>query len=133
MRIEVEVTHGEALLTIRGVIDRSMCDVAAGLAGLGRGCRAVVVDLRDAVLASPHGVQDMVAALRQQARTADIALVCDRLPGRRLLRLACGSSGVRVLDRLPAGGGRSSGHGGRPGPTRPRVPAPPEAGVAEAV
>jgi hypothetical protein len=46
-------------------------------------------------------VEDLVASLRQQARSDTIALVCDRLPGRRLLRLVCRARGVRVLDELP--------------------------------
>jgi hypothetical protein len=105
-RIEVQVTGDEALVTVRGVIDRTTPGLAAGLEELGEGCRAVVVDLCEAVLASREGVEDLVASLRQQAGTDRIALVCDRLPGRRLLRLACGASGVRILDEVPPAAGR---------------------------
>jgi hypothetical protein len=101
VRIDVRTSGDQALVTVRGVIDRTVPEASAGLVGLGRGSRAVVVDLRDAVLASPHGVQALVATVREHAGTEDVALVCDRLPGRRLLRLACGSAGVRVLDEMP--------------------------------
>jgi len=130
-RIEVQVTGDEALVTVRGVIDRTTPGLAAGLAELGEGCRAVVVDLREAMLVAP-GVEDLVASLRQQAGTDRIALVCDRLPGRRLLRLACGASGVRILDEVPPGAGRRLPKPNRPVPVaerrRPRAPQ-----VAEAV
>jgi len=99
-RIDVRTRGDEVMLTVRGVVDRTLPDVASGLVGLGRG-RAVVVDLREAVLASRHGLRDLVTAVREHAGTQDVALVCDRLPGRRLLRLACGA-GVRVLDDVPA-------------------------------
>lgn len=125
-RIEVQVTGDEALVTVRGVIDRTTPGLAAGLAELGEGCRAVVVDLREAVLASRQGVEDLVASLRQQAGTDRIALVCDRLPGRRLLRLACGASGVRILDEVPPAAGRRPPIPNRPVPVaerrRPRAP-----------
>jgi hypothetical protein len=131
-RIEVQVTGDEALVTVRGVIDRTTPGLAAGLEELGEGCRAVVVDLCEAVLASREGVEDLVASLRQQAGTDRIALVCDRLPGRRLLRLACGASGVRILDEVPPGAGRRLPKPNRPVPVaerrRPRAPQ-----VAEAV
>ena len=108
LRIDVQQYGDEALVTVHGVVDRTVCDVAAGLAGLGKGHPSVVVDLRDAVLASPHGVQDLVTALRELAQAERIALVCDRVPGRRLLRLACGdAAGVRVLRDVP--GARSGG------------------------
>jgi hypothetical protein len=64
-RIEVQATGDEALVTVRGVVDRTTPGLAAGLAELGEGCRAVVVDLREAVLASRQGVEDLVASLRQ--------------------------------------------------------------------
>jgi hypothetical protein len=102
LRIDVQQWGDEALVTVHGVVDRTMLDVAAGLVGLGQGHASVIVDLRDAVLASPHGVQDLVSALRDRARAERIALVCDRVAGRRLLRLACGdAAGVRVLRDLP--------------------------------
>jgi hypothetical protein len=99
-RIEVQVTEDNALVTVRGVIDGTTPGGAAGLAELRESCR-VVVDLREAVLASRRGVEALVAAVRQQVRPDTIALVCDRLPGRRLLRLACRASGVRILDEMP--------------------------------
>ncbi len=130
-RIEVQATGDEALVTVRGVVDRTTPGLAAGLAELGEGCRAVVVDFREAVLASRQGVEDVVASLRQQAGTDRITLVCDRLPGRRL-RLACGASGVRILDEVPPGAGRRLPKPNRPVPVaerrRPRAPQ-----VAEAV
>ncbi len=102
LRIDMQQCGDEALVTVHGVVDRTVGDVAAGLVGLGNGHRSVVVDLRDAVLASPHGVQDLVIALRDWAQVERIALVCDRVPGRRLLRLACGdAAGVHVLRDVP--------------------------------
>ena len=102
LRIDVQQWGDEVLVTVHGVVDRTALDVAAGLVGLGQGHASVVVDLRDAVLASPHGVQDLVSAVRDRARAERIALVCDRVAGRRLLRLACGdAAGVRVLRDLP--------------------------------
>jgi hypothetical protein len=88
-------------------------EVVAGLAGLAQDHTSVVVDLRDAVLASPNGLQDLVVALRDRAWAVHVVRVCDRVAGRRLLRLACGdAAGVRVLREVPgraaAGGvGRS--------------------------
>jgi hypothetical protein len=131
-RIEVQVTGDEALVTVRGVVDRTTPGLAAGLAELGEGCHAVVVDLCEAVLASRQGVEDLVASLRQQAGSDRIALVCDRLPGRRLLRLVCGASGVRILDEVPPASGGRPPKPNRPVPDaerrRPRAPQ-----VAEAV
>ena len=102
LRIDVQQWGDEVLVTVHGVVDRTALDVAAGLVGLGQGHASVVVDLRDAVLASPRGVQDLVSAVRDRARAERIALVCDRVAGRRLLRLACGdAAGVRVLRDLP--------------------------------
>ena len=106
------------------VIDRTTPGLAAGLAELGEGCRAVVVDLREAMLVAP-GVEDLVASLRQQAGTDRIALVCDRLPGRRLLRLACGASGVWIVDEVPPAAGC------RP-PTAETEPPGPRRGAAAA-
>jgi hypothetical protein len=59
-----------------------------------------------------------VASLRQQAGTDRIALVCDRLPGRRLLRLACGASGVWIVDEVPPAAGC------RPPPAETEPPVP---------
>jgi hypothetical protein len=86
-------------------------EVVAGLAGLAQDHTSVVVDLRDAV--PPNGLQDLVVALRDRAWAVHVVRVCDRVAGRRLLRLACGdAAGVRVLREVPgraaAGGvGRS--------------------------
>jgi len=117
LRIDVQQCGEEVLVTVHGVVDRTARDVAAGLVGLGQDYPSVVVDLRDAVLTSPHGVQDLVTALRDRARAEQIALVCDRVAGRRLLRLACGdAAGVRVVRDVPrraaAGGAGPSDPGG---------------------
>ena len=108
VRIDVEHRGGEAFVTVRGVIDRTVRDVAAGLVGIGRDCENVVVDLCDAVIASPRGIQDLLTALGESADHERIALVCDRLAGRRLLRLACGTAGVRVLGEPPEGAGAAA-------------------------
>jgi hypothetical protein len=118
VRIDVQQCGDEALVTVHGVVDRTLRDVAAGLSDLGQDHLSVVVDLRDAVLASPHGVRDLVTALRDRARAERIALVCDRVPGRRLLRIACGDApGVRVLRDVPpwaAAGGAGLSDQGHP-------------------
>ena len=109
VRINVETKASEAVVRVHGVLDQSLVEVtAAGLIGLGRDCRRVVVDLRDAVLASPVGISHLVEALRVEAAAEEIALVCDRLPGRRLLRLTCGPDDVRVLSELPPGAAAAS-------------------------
>lgn len=54
-RIDVQVTGDEALVTVRGVIDRAAPTVVDGLLASADGCAAVVVDLREAVLASRQG------------------------------------------------------------------------------
>ena len=105
-RIEVQVTGHDVLVTVRGVIDRETSALASGLSDPPAECRTVVVDLREAVLASREGVHELVTSLREQLGSDRIALVCDRLPGRRLLRLACGAGGVRVLDAMPPAEGR---------------------------
>ena len=105
-RIEVQVTGHDVLVTVRGVIDRETSALASGLCDPPAECRTVVVDLREAVLASREGVHELVTSLREQLGSDRIALVCDRLPGRRLLRLACGAGGVRVLDAIPPAEGR---------------------------
>jgi hypothetical protein len=102
VRTEVQVTSGGVLVTVRGVIERDVGDVAACLAGLGRDGEEVVVDLRDAVLASQRGLQDLVTAVCRHAVAGRVTLVCDRLAGRRLLRLVAGSGQVRVLGEVPA-------------------------------
>jgi hypothetical protein len=113
LRIDVQQCGDEALVTVHGVVDRMVREVAAGVAGLTQDHTSVVIDLRDAVLASPHGLQDLVVVMRDLARAEHIALVCDRVAGRRLLRLACGDAvGVRVLHEVPrraaaGGAGRS--------------------------
>ncbi len=102
VRINVEAKDGEAVVTVHGVLDGTMLDAAAqGLVGLGHDCRRVVVDLRDAVLASPADLAHLVQALSDHAADENITLVCDRLPGRRLLRLTCGPAKVQVLSELP--------------------------------
>ena len=72
-----------------------------------------------------------MASLRQQAGTDRIALVCDRLPGRRLLRLACGASGVWIVDEVPPAARRRPPKPNRPVPVaerrRPRAPQAAEA------
>lgn len=101
-QIEVRLSGRRALVTVRGVVDRTIRDVAAGSVRVVEGCSSVVVDLRDAVLVSRHGIEDLVAAIRDRAGTARLAVVCDRLAGRRLLRLVCRTTGVRVLREVPA-------------------------------
>jgi hypothetical protein len=109
VRINVETKESEAVVRVHGVLDQSLVEVtAAGLIGLGRDFRRVVVDLRDAVLASTVGITHLVDALRAEAAAEEIALVCDRLPGRRLLRLTCGPGDVRVLSELPPGAAAAS-------------------------
>jgi hypothetical protein len=112
VRIDVQQCGDEALVTVHGVVDRTVREVAADLAGLTQDHTSVVVDLRDAVLASPHGLHDLVVVLRDRARAEHIALVCDRVAGRRLLRLTCGEAvGVRVLREVP--GRAAAGGAGR--------------------
>lgn len=102
VRINVEAKGEEAVVTVHGFLDGSLVDAAAeGLVGLGHDCRSVVVDLRDAVLASPSDLSRLIRALGDHAADENIALVCDRLPGRRLLRLTCRPGKVRVLSELP--------------------------------
>jgi len=130
-RIEVQVTGDEALVTVRV---SSTARLPASPPGWRSSARAAVRSSSTCARRcwSRQGVEDLVASLRQQAGTDRIALVCDRLPGRRLLRLACGASGVRILDEVPPGAGRRLPKPNRPVPVaerrRPRAPQ-----VAEAV
>ena len=102
VRINVEVTGNDAVVTVHGFLDGSLLDAAAeGLVGLGHDCLSIVVDLRDAVLASPADLSRLITALGDHAADENIALVCDRLPGRRLIRLTCGPAKVQVLSELP--------------------------------
>ena len=68
---------------------------------VGRDCGALVVDLREAVLTSPRDLSALVAALDRHAAGNPVALVCDRLSGRRLLRQTCRGTSIQVLDELP--------------------------------
>ena len=53
------------------------------------------------MLASPADLSHLITALGDHAADENIALVCDRLPGQRLLRLTCGPAKVQVLGELP--------------------------------
>jgi hemerythrin superfamily protein len=59
------------------------------------------VYLRNAVLVPPGPVLDLVAALRRRSRERPMALLCDRLSGRRLLRSCCRNLDVAVVDAIP--------------------------------
>ena len=78
-------------------IGRAAEDAAALSSAAGR----LVLDLRDAVLVPPGPVLALVAALRERTPGIPIALVCDRLSGRRLLRSRCRHLHVAVMDALP--------------------------------
>jgi hypothetical protein len=109
----VQQCGDDALVAVHGVVDPRCARLLPAWPASYRDHTSVVVDRRNAVLASPHGLQDLVVALQDRARAEHVVLVCDRAAGRRLLRLACGdAAGVRVLREVPgraaAGGvGRS--------------------------
>lgn len=91
------------LVTVQGYLDAEVVDMAvAELASLGDGCESVVVDLRDALLASPAELTRLVDELRRRTDGTSLSFVCDRLSGRRLLRLRHGGAAIHVLRELPA-------------------------------
>jgi hypothetical protein len=100
------------LVAVHGEPDPSTIDGAADDLGLARRrSGAVVVDLRDALLVPPQTVVHLVAELEARCRDRPIALVCDRLSGRRLLRKSFRHLAVDVVDALPPAATR----GGSPG------------------
>jgi hypothetical protein len=92
------------LLAVHGLPDAAAIDTAVeALGAVASQVEPIVVDLRDAVLVPPGPVLDLVAALRQHTRGRPMALICDRLSGRRLLRSRCRHLGVAVVDAIPNG------------------------------
>ena len=91
------------LLAVHGLPDAAAIDTAVeALGAVASQVEPIVVDLRDAVLVPPGPVLDLVAALRQHTHRP-MALICDRLSGRRLLRSRCRHLGVAVVDAIPNG------------------------------
>ena len=90
------------LVEVHGLPDAAGIRAAAEALDTGSGRRAlVVIDVRDAVLVPAGPVVELVAALRQRAEGRPMALLCDRLSGRRLLRARCRHLDVAVVDAIP--------------------------------
>jgi hypothetical protein len=91
------------LVAVHGFPDDAAIDAAAvALDGSSPRLEPLVVDLRDAVLVPPGPVIDLISALRRRTQGRPIALLCDRLSGRRLLRARCRHLEVAVVDAIPA-------------------------------
>ena len=104
MSVQINVSPEDFgyLVTVHGFLDGEVVDLAvAELATLGDGCESVVVDLRDAVLASPSDLTRLVDELRERTNGTKLSFVCDRPSGRRLLRLRHHGSAIHVLRELP--------------------------------
>jgi hypothetical protein len=91
-----------ALVVVRGLPDAlAIAQAVEDLAAVSSGNDQLVVDLRDAELVPPGPVLALVIALRRRTPGRPMALICDRLSGRRLLRARCRHLQVAVLDALP--------------------------------
>jgi hypothetical protein len=91
------------VVAVVGLPDRATIAAAAdAVAARPAGRDLVVLDLRRTVLVPPGPVVDLVAVVRHQTRGRPVALLCDRLSGRRLLRCLCRHLDVVVLDAIPA-------------------------------
>jgi hypothetical protein len=90
------------LVTVIGLPDRAAIDAAAkAVAARSSGRDLVVLDLRRALLVPPGPIVDLVAVLRHQTPGRPMALLCDRLSGRRLLRAWCRHLKVAIVDAIP--------------------------------
>ena len=104
MSVQIEASPEEFgyVVTVQGFLDGEVVEEAvAELAILGHGCESVVVDLRDAVLASPKDLTRLVDELRQRTEGTKLSFVCDRPSARRLLRMRHGGAAIHVLRELP--------------------------------
>lgn len=106
MSIQINASPEEFgyLVTVRGFLDREVVDRTVDeLVPLSDGCEVVVVDLRDATLASPSDLTRLVEELRARTEGTRLAFVCDRPSGRRLLRLSLrrNGKGIHLLRELP--------------------------------
>lgn len=113
MSVQINVTP-EAfgyVVTVHGFLDRKLVDLAVDeLAPLSDDeCESVIVDLRDATLASPRDLTRLVDELRGRIDGSKLSFVCDRPSGRRLLRLRHNGTAIHVLRELPQPHAEASG------------------------
>lgn len=104
MPVQVLVTAEPfgVLVAAHGVPDAAaIAQAAEDAAALSPEAGRLVVDLREAALVPAGPVLGLVGALRLRNPGVPIALVCDRLSGRRLLRSRCRHLHVAVMDALP--------------------------------
>lgn len=100
-RLNVSTEDFGLLVGLHGLLDTPFLDeITTGILSLD-GDEPIVVDVRDAVLASPEALVRFVDRLRREVGPERVAIVCDRLSGRRLLRTRCQMISVPVLPEPP--------------------------------